>query len=91
MSDKTLTRCVGAFVRHHRMELNKSQDVRASEAGISRSTQRLLERSENYTYTSNAGFRSITGIWYVTQSSLFRPRRKIQFISRVCIPKTLLT
>jgi transcriptional regulator with XRE-family HTH domain len=52
MSDKTLTRCVGAFVRHHRMELNKSQDVRASEAGISRSTLRLLERGETITLTT---------------------------------------
>jgi transcriptional regulator with XRE-family HTH domain len=52
MSDKALTRYIGAFVRHHRMELNKTQDVLASEAGISRSTLSLLERGETVTLTT---------------------------------------
>ena len=44
MSDKALAEHIGSFVRHHRMEQDKTQDTLASEAGISRSTLSLLER-----------------------------------------------
>ena len=40
---------VGAFIKHHRLDQNKTQDVLANEAGISRSTLRLLERGETVT------------------------------------------
>lgn len=46
MSDKALAKHIGAFIRHHRMEQNKTQDTLASEASISRSTLSLLERGE---------------------------------------------
>ncbi len=49
MSDKTLAGQIGAFVRHHRLEQNKTQDTLAHEAGISRSTLSLLERGETVT------------------------------------------
>ena len=49
MSDKALTEYIGVFVRHHRMEQNKTQDELASAAGISRSTLSLLERGETVT------------------------------------------
>ena len=49
MSDKALAKHIGAFIRHHRMEQNKTQDVLATEAGISRSTLSLLERGEAVT------------------------------------------
>lgn len=49
MSDKTLTEHIGAFVSHHRLEQNKTQDVLANAAGISRSTLSLLERGETVT------------------------------------------
>lgn len=49
MSDQALMARIGAFVRHHRLEGNKSQDVLAHEAGISRSTLSLLERGETVT------------------------------------------
>lgn len=52
MSDSALTEQIGAFVRHHRMEQNKTQDELASEAGISRSTLSLLERGETVTVTT---------------------------------------
>ncbi|TVR39954.1 MAG: XRE family transcriptional regulator [Cryomorphaceae bacterium] len=52
MSDKTLTEYIGAFVRHHRMEQNKTQDELAKAAGISRSTLSLLERGETVTVTT---------------------------------------
>lgn len=49
MSDKALSEYIAAFVRHHRMEQNKTQDELASAAGISRSTLSLLERGETVT------------------------------------------
>jgi transcriptional regulator with XRE-family HTH domain len=52
MSDKALMGHIGAFVRHHRMEQNKTQDELAAAAGISRSTLSLLERGEAVTITT---------------------------------------
>lgn len=49
MSDKALTMHIGAFIKHLRMESNKTQDLLANEAGISRSTLSLLERGETVT------------------------------------------
>ena len=49
MSDKALAEHIGAFVKHHRLEQNKTQDVLAHAAGISRSTLSLLERGETVT------------------------------------------
>jgi len=49
MSDGALAEYIGAFVRHHRMEQNKTQDKLATAAGISRSTLSLLERGETVT------------------------------------------
>ena len=46
MSDDALTKQVGAFIKHHRLEQNKTQDLVAEAAGISRSTLSLLERGE---------------------------------------------
>lgn len=52
MSDQALAAQIGAFVRHHRMEQNKTQDALSHEAGISRSTLSLLERGETVTVTT---------------------------------------
>lgn len=49
MSDKALAEHIGVFIKHHRMEQNKTQDVLANDAGISRSTLSLLERGEAVT------------------------------------------
>lgn len=49
MSDKALAEQIGAFVKNHRLEQNKTQDVLATAAGISRSTLSLLERGEAVT------------------------------------------
>jgi transcriptional regulator with XRE-family HTH domain len=46
MSDKALSEHIGAYIKHHRMEQNKTQDRLAKSAGISRSTLSLLERGE---------------------------------------------
>ena len=49
MSDQALAAQIGTFVKHHRLEQNKTQDVLSHEAGISRSTLSLLERGETVT------------------------------------------
>lgn len=49
MSDQALAAHIGAFVKHHRLEQNKTQDVLSHQAGISRSTLSLLERGETVT------------------------------------------
>lgn len=49
MSDKALSEHIGLFIKHHRMVQNKSQDVLATAAGISRSTLSLLERGKTVT------------------------------------------
>ena len=52
MSDEALSRHIGAFIKHHRIEQNKTQGVLAKAAGLSRSTLSLLERGETVTLAS---------------------------------------
>ena len=49
MSDKALAEQIGAFIKHHRLVQNKTQESLAQAAGISRSTLSLLERGETVT------------------------------------------
>lgn len=51
-SDSSLLKHIGVFIKHHRMEQNKTQDQLAHEAGISRSTLSLLERGETVTLST---------------------------------------
>ena len=46
-SDIALIRTLGAFIKHHRVQQNKSQAQLAKEAGIVRSTLSLFENGEN--------------------------------------------
>ncbi len=52
MSDKALGETIGNFIRHHRLNQNKSQEVLSKAAGISRSTLSLLERGGKVTLSS---------------------------------------
>jgi transcriptional regulator with XRE-family HTH domain len=49
MSDDNLAKQVGAFTKHHRLQQNKTQEVVAEAAGISRSTLSLLEKGDSVT------------------------------------------
>lgn len=49
MSDDALVKQIGVFIKHHRLEQNKTQDMIANAASISRSTLSLLERGETVT------------------------------------------
>ena len=46
LSDSMILQKLGDFVKHHRIDQNKSQEQLSTEAGISRSTLSLLERGE---------------------------------------------
>lgn len=46
LNDLAILRKIGGFIKHHRVNLLKSQDQLAKDAGISRSTLSLLERGE---------------------------------------------
>lgn len=52
MTDKVLAEHIGIFIKHHRMEHNKTQEAVANAAGISRSTLSQLERGETVTVAS---------------------------------------
>ena len=49
MSDEAISKNIGAFIKHQRMEQRKTQDEVSKEAGISRSTLSLLERGNTVT------------------------------------------
>ncbi|WP_425635768.1 helix-turn-helix domain-containing protein [Algoriphagus yeomjeoni] len=46
ISDLAILKKLGDFVKHHRMQQNKSQEQLATDSGVSRSTLSLLERGE---------------------------------------------
>ncbi|MDZ4669191.1 MAG: helix-turn-helix domain-containing protein [bacterium] len=46
MSDDALIEFIGKFIKEKRIALNKTQDILAHDAGISRSTLSLLEKGE---------------------------------------------
>lgn len=47
MTDEALIGHVGDFIKHNRLQQNRSQTQVATDAGISRSTLSLLERGED--------------------------------------------
>lgn len=52
MSDKALSKIIGNFIKHHRLNQNRSQEDVSKAAGISRSTLSILERGEKVTVNS---------------------------------------
>ena len=48
-SDVALAQIIGAFIKHHRLLQNKTQEEVANAANISRSTLSLLEKGETIT------------------------------------------
>lgn len=52
MSDRAISQRIGHFVRHHRLNQNKTQKQVAEAAHISRSTLSLLEKGETVTVAS---------------------------------------
>ena len=46
-SDTALLGYIGSFIKHHRLQQNKTQEQLAINSGIARSTLSLFERGEN--------------------------------------------
>lgn len=49
MNDHSISKHIGLYIKHHRIEQNKTQEMLANAANISRSTLSLLERGETVT------------------------------------------
>jgi transcriptional regulator with XRE-family HTH domain len=75
MSDKVLAEHIGAYIKHHRLEQNKSQDIVAQAAGISRSTLSLLERGKTVTLA--------------TLIQVFRVLDLLHIMEAFVVPKTI--
>ncbi len=46
MSDDAIIKSIGAFIKHHRIEQNRTQQGVANDAGINRTTLSLLENGD---------------------------------------------
>ena len=65
MDDKALCAVIGKFIKHHRLNQNKTQDDISEQAGISRSTLSLMERGEKVTLSSLIQVLRILDLLYV--------------------------
>lgn len=65
MSDNAIVKQIGAFIKHQRMEQNKTQAILANAAGISRSTLSLLERGETVTLATLIRVLRILDVLYI--------------------------
>ncbi len=68
MSDKGLSKQVGLYIKHHRLEQNKTQNELAYAAGISRSTLSLLERGETVTLSTFIQVLRVLDLLYIMDS-----------------------
>jgi transcriptional regulator with XRE-family HTH domain len=65
MSDQKLSEQIGAYVKHHRLDQNKTQEELAYAAGISRSTLGLLERGQSVTLGTFIQVLRVLGLLHV--------------------------
>lgn len=65
MSDEALIKTIGGFIKHHRLQQNKTQSDVAAAAGISRSTLSLLERGETVTISTLIQVLRVLDLLYV--------------------------
>ena len=85
MSDKVLMESIGNFVKHHRLNQNKSQSDIAKIADISRSTLSLLERGENLTLSSLIRVLRVLDLLYIMDG--FKLRNEISPIEYAKLQK----
>jgi transcriptional regulator with XRE-family HTH domain len=65
MSDASLSQTIGKFVKHHRLNQNKTQGEVAETANISRSTLGLLEKGETVTIATLLQVLRVLDLLYV--------------------------
>ena len=85
MSDKALAETIGRFVKHHRLNQNKTQSDVARAAGISRSTLSLLERGEKVALSSLMQVLRILDLLYIMD--VFKVSNEISPIEYVKLQK----
>lgn len=68
MSDSALGGTIGTFIKHHRLNQNKTQVEVSSAAGISRSTLSLLERGESVTLSSFIQVLRVLDLLYIMKA-----------------------
>jgi transcriptional regulator with XRE-family HTH domain len=75
MSDTALAQTIGAFVKHHRLLQNKTQEEIANAANISRSTLSLLEKGDNITVPTLLQVLRVLDLLYVMD--IFKIQKQI--------------
>lgn len=68
MTDAALAQTIGAFVKHHRLAQNKTQEEVANAANISRSTLSLLEKGGSITLPTLLQVLRVIGLLSVMRS-----------------------
>jgi transcriptional regulator with XRE-family HTH domain len=75
MSDKALAENMGAFIKHHRLNQNKTQEEVSAAASISRSTLSILERGEPVTLNTFIKVLRVLDLLYIMQ--IFEAKQEI--------------
>ncbi len=65
MSDTSLAQFIGNFVKHNRLQQNKTQDIVANQSNISRSTLSLLEKGGNINMYSFLAVLRVLDLLYI--------------------------
>jgi len=85
MSDKALSETIGAFIKHNRLNQNKTQNEVSKDAGISRSTLSLLERGETVTLSTIIQVLRVLDLLYIM--SVFEVNNQISPIEYAKLQK----
>lgn len=85
MSDTALSETIGNFVKHHRLQQNKTQKEVSKAAGISRSTLSLLERGETVTVSTLIQVLRILDVLHIMEA--FKVPDQLQEISPLAYAK----
>lgn len=65
MSDAAITKIIGAFIKHHRLEQNRTQQEVADAAGINRTTMTQLEKGDTVTASTMIQVLRVLDLLYV--------------------------
>ena len=67
MSDSALSALIGAFIKHHRLNQNKTQQEVSDAANISRSTMSLIEKGEKVMLSSLIRVLRVLDLLYIME------------------------
>ena len=73
MSDKAVAEVIGRFIKEKRLEQNKTQEMLATAAGISRSTLSLLEKGETVTLSTLLQVMRVLGQLHMLDAFIIQP------------------